>query len=331
VKRHSVVLAALAGATALALSACSGSPDPVDPGAAPETGSGSGETTTLRYGSFSTGTGARQVLYADEKGYFEEEGIDLEVTTLQSTASLASLLASGELEVANVSYQPALNALAAGIDIRPLATVQALQDDMQTVWAREDSGVDSLEDLEGTRFGVASVGGYGELLLRESLTQAGLNADSVTFTEVAPPETIAALERGDIDAAHLPSPFAAAVLNNPESPLTRVYDFAETPTLKGIAQAGLWANGAWANENPDAADAFLRAVERAAEELEADPALDVEYLARLGKFEPGIAERMPLEHWVGEVRPDDVQQVADLMVEHGMLEEGAVDVDDVVA
>jgi NitT/TauT family transport system substrate-binding protein len=328
INRHPVTIAALMGAAALVLSGCS-SPDTAPPEENEGSRPGAQETVTVAYGSFSTGTSARQVLYADEKGYFEEEGIELEVTTLMSTPSLASLLASGELDVATVSYQPAFNALAAGIDIRVLATIQAVQEGMQTVWVHEDSGIKSLEDLEeGARFGIASVGGYGELLLRESMEQAGLSMDNITFTEVAPPEAAAALERGDIDAAHLPSPFAAAIMNAADSPLTRMYDFADTPTLTGMVQGGLWANGQFADENPDVVEGFLRAVERAAAELEADPELDVEYLARLGKLEPAIAGLMPLERWVGKVTTEDLEVVIDLMVEHGMLEEGAVNVDD---
>lgn len=309
----------------LLLAGCGNSGDTSETGAS---GPSKDNPVTVKYGSFSTGTAARQVLVAQDKGFFADEGIHLEITTLMSTAALGSLLASGEVGVANLTYQPAFDALAAGIDIKMLSGVQAIQPGMQTVYARKDSGITSLKDLKGKKFAVSSLGGYGEMLLAESLKEYGMSISDVTMVEVSPPETIGALERGDVDAAHLASPYRAAVKTNPQSPLTEVYDFYDTKALQSLGQSALVANGTWLEKNKGTADAFMRAVNKAAEFLNSNEEEDRVYLAKLGKFNPEQVKEIPLEKWVGgQTGKSQLQHVLELMDRNGQIESDSVDLD----
>lgn len=322
--KHPAKIAVVA-AILLLLTGCGGNGDASDASAADPS---KDNPVTVKYGSFSTGTAARQVLVAQDKGFFEEEGINLEITTLMSTSALGSLLASGEVDIANLTYQPAFDALAAGIDIKMLSAVQAIQPGMQTVYAREDSGFQSLKDLKGKKFAVSSLGGYGEMLLAESLKEQGMSIDDVTMVEVSPPETIGALERGDIDAAHLASPFRAAVKTNPQSPLTEIYDFYDTKVVQGLGQSALVANGGWLEENKGTADAFMRAVNKAAEFLDSNEDEDRAYLEKLGKFKPEQVKEIPLEKWVGDTTgKSDLQHILDLMDANGQIDKNSVDLD----
>src|SRR5699024_144919 len=127
--------------------------------------------------------------------------------------------------------------------VKVLSTVQNIEPGMQTLWVAKDSGIESLEDLveNGGSIAVASVGGFQELLTREALVQAGLDDSKVEFIGVSPTEMIAALERGDVAAAGLTPPSRAGALIDSDSPVVELYDFADTPSLSGLAQGGLWA------------------------------------------------------------------------------------------
>ena len=285
-------------------------------------------TKTISYGSFSTGTGARQVLVAEKEGMFAKHDLQLETTTLMSTSALAQLVATGDANIANLTYQPAFNAMAAGVDLRMISGVQKLQDGMQTVYVRKDSGIKAIEDLRGKKIAVASLGGYGESMVAEALETAGLTLKDVTMVEVAPPETIAAVERGDVDAGHLTPPSRAALVTKGESDLEMLIDFNSIPSLTGMPQGALVTTNKYYEENRETVDAFLTAVQDAAALLEEDPKQDTEYLAELGKFDLAVAENMVLESWVGgDTSKEDLQRVVDLMVKHGQLQEGAVDLD----
>lgn len=285
-------------------------------------------TKTISYGSFSTGTGARQVLVAEKEGMFAKHDLQLETTTLMSTSALAQLVATGDANIANLTYQPAFNAMAAGVDLRMISGVQKLQDGMQAVYVRKDSGIKAIEDLRGKKIAVASLGGYGESMVAEALETAGLTLKDVTMVEVAPPETIAAVERGDVDAGHLTPPSRAALVTKGESDLEMLIDFNSIPSLTGMPQGALVTTNKYYEENRETVDAFLTAVQDAAALLEEDPKQDTEYLAELGKFDLAVAENMVLESWVGgDTSKEDLQRVVDLMVKHGQLQEGAVDLD----
>ncbi|MFC7400952.1 ABC transporter substrate-binding protein [Citricoccus sp. GCM10030269] len=315
---------ALAVASVLLLTACSST---TETGANSNADGGSAEGT-VNYGSFSTGTGARQVLVAEDMGLFEDHGIDLEITTLMSTSALAQLVASGDADIANLTYQPAFNAMAAGVELRMLSGVQKLQDGMQTVYVKEDSGIESIEDLRGKKIAVASLGGYGESMVAEALETAGMTLDDVTMVEVSPPETTAAIQRGDVDAGHLTPPSRAAVEAEDGQGLEMLIDFNSIPSLEGMPQGALVTSADYYEGHEDLIGNFMDAVDEAAQALEEDPEQDTKYLAELGKFEPSIAENIVLETWVGgETTREDLQRVVDLMVEHGQLQEGSVDLD----
>lgn len=325
-RRRNVVATTLLASLALTLSAC-GQND------ASAQDNGTDEQVVINFGSFATGTASRQVLYAEEAGYFDEEGIDLRIESQQSTATIAQLTATGDFDLSYLTFQPAMSAIASGIDVKVLSTVQNIEPGMQTLWVAKDSGIESLEDLveNGGSIAVASVGGFQELLTREALVQAGLDDSKVEFIGVSPTEMIAALERGDVAAAGLTPPSRAGALIDPDAPVVELYDFADTPSIAGLAQGGLWANKKFLDENPEAIDGFMQAVERAAEELEEDPALDLQYLAELGNLEPDLASEMVLETWVGDVSVEQTQEVIDLMVKHDTLKEGQVSADAIVA
>lgn len=324
--KKNILTTTLLAALALSLSACGDSD-------ASAQGAGTDEQVVINFGSFATGTASRQVLYAEEAGYFDEEGIDLRIESQQSTASIAQLTATGDFDLSYLTFQPAMSAIASGIDVKVLSTVQNIEPGMQTLWVAKDSGIESLADLveNGGSIAVASVGGFQELLTREALVQAGLNDSQIEFVGISPSEMIAALERGDIAAAGLTPPSRAGALIDPDSQVVELYDFADTPSISGLAQGGLWANEDFLKENPEAIDGFMRAVERAAAELGEDPELDLQYLADLGNLEPDLAAEMVLESWVGDVSVEQTQEVIDLMVDHDMLKEGQVSADAIVA
>ncbi|MGM7669847.1 ABC transporter substrate-binding protein [Microbacterium sp. A93] len=297
----------------------------------PDSGSNAaddGGSTSVSYGSFSTGTGARQVLVAEDLGLFEERGIELDTTTLMSTSALAQLVASGDADIANLTYQPAFNAMAAGVDLRMITGVQKLQDGMQTVYVKKDAGITSMEDLRGKKIAVASLGGYGESMVAEALETAGMTLNDVTMVEVAPPETIAAIQRGDVDAGHLTPPSRASLESQGDSDLEMLIDFNSIPALEGMPQGALVTTTEYQEGNQEIVGDFLEATNEAAQALEEDPQRDTEYLSELGKFEMPVAENMVLEEWVGgETSREDLQRVVDLMVKHGQLQEGSVDLD----
>jgi NitT/TauT family transport system substrate-binding protein len=299
--------AALAGG--LLLAACGG-------------GASADEGDPFTVGSLSTGIASRELVEAVDSGYLKEAGFTVSVEKLRSDAQLTPLMANGEMPVAYLTYVTTMTALNAGIPLRMVSGTQRLEPEIQTAWSRSDSPIATAADMRGARVGVSSVGGFGNVLFGEALAGAGLTLDDVTLTEVAFSDMAAALERGDIDVAWLPAPFAAAERIKPDSRLRQIIDFNDVGSLAGLPQGGIAATAEFAAENPRALAALREQQLRTADELAADPERDRQLQIRLGGYDPSIAAELPLQRYAGSFTAEELARLQDLMITYGLLPAG---------
>jgi NitT/TauT family transport system substrate-binding protein len=291
------------------LAACGGGPS-VDEGA------------PFTVGSVSTGITSRELIDAVDRGYLADAGFTVSVEKLRADAQLTPLMANGEMPAAYLTYVTTLTALNAGIPLRMVSGIQRLEPGIQTAWTRAGSPITGAADLRGARIGVSSVGGLGNVLFGEALAKAGLTLDDVTLTEVAFGDMAPALERGDIDVAWLPAPFAAAERIKPGSRLRQIIDFNDVGSLAGLPQGGIAATAEFAAENPRALTALREVQQRVADELAADPERDRQLQIRLGGYSPDIASELPLQRYAGGFSVDDLSRLQDLMITYGLLPAG---------
>ncbi len=147
---------------------------------------------------------------AQDKGWFEEEGLDLSACESYVTGmALASALARGDIEVAYICLVPAINAYAnAGVPIKIVAG---------THWAGyglvvNPDKIGAVEDLEkpDIRIGCVREGGPVDVLLQKVIDGYGLDRDEVLsrVQRMNPPKQVLAIQTGQIDAAFLPEHWA---------------------------------------------------------------------------------------------------------------------------
>ena len=141
-----------------------------------------------------------------DRGYFRDEGLDVEFVPTKTTSETALLLAAGQVDFAGVGSDPALfNAMESGIDLKMLASaaVFTARSHASGVVVRQDhldaSSYRDGRDLRGMTIAVSSV--QSQLYVEQLLTQAGLVGTDVQFTTLAPPDMVPALKNGAIDAA----------------------------------------------------------------------------------------------------------------------------------
>lgn len=284
------------------------------------------ETTTLTYGTFSTGLSSKEVLVADELGYFEDVGLEVEFNNVATTQALVPLLASGQVDMGYLSYQPAYSAVAAGVDLGLVDAVQALQDGMQALFVRKDSEIASLDDVKGKKIGLVSVGGYGDILLGEALDTVGLTIQDVELVEVAFPNMVSSLEQNVIDVAWLPSVFIPIAVNDKDERSKMLLDYNSVPSLNGLAQGGSVALKSFIEQNPNTVAAYREAVQRAADYLAENPDFDMQFNATALDVPEEILAGLTLPPYEGTVSVEDLQRVMDLQLKYDQLA-GPVDVD----
>jgi putative hydroxymethylpyrimidine transport system substrate-binding protein len=121
------------------------------------------------------------LVVAQEKGFFAEQDLDVEIVEPADPNDPPKLVAAGMADVA-ISYQPQLHLqVAAGLPVARIGTLVATP--LNTLLALVDGPVDSIADLKGRRVGY-SVGGFEEALLGTMLERHGLAPSDVTLVNV---------------------------------------------------------------------------------------------------------------------------------------------------
>ncbi len=121
------------------------------------------------------------IIIADERGYFAEAGLKVEIIAPSDPADPPKLVAAGRADIA-VSYQPQLILQAA--EGLPLVRVGTLVDTpLNALVVLRNGPIAKIADLKGRKIGF-SVGGVEEAVLTAMLGRHGLKLADVTLVNV---------------------------------------------------------------------------------------------------------------------------------------------------
>ncbi|MDK9736447.1 ABC transporter substrate-binding protein [Vibrio sp. D404a] len=116
------------------------------------------------------------IVIAHERGYFEEQGLEVEIQEPADPSTPAKLVAAGRVDLA-VTYQPSLTMdVTAGLPLVRASTLIATP--LNTLMVLDNGKNDSLADLKGKKIGIA-IAGNEEATIGTMLAQ-----ENVAFTDV---------------------------------------------------------------------------------------------------------------------------------------------------
>src|SRR3954449_6197286 len=156
---------------------------------------------------------------AQDKGFFKDEGLEVDLIVLDSGAKVIAPLGTGELDVGSGALSVGFwNALIRGVKFRIVADRGHTEPGYlyQTVFMRKDlidSGFKSLKDLKGMRMGFAAQGVTALSLLNEATKFAGIRFEDVIPVYLSFPQQIAALQNKALDGTMLIEPQATVAVN----------------------------------------------------------------------------------------------------------------------
>ena len=177
------------------------------------------EETTLRMGIMGS-IDAVPLVIANEKGYFKEEGINLDLQIFNAAKDRDAALQAGQLdgvladEVAISIYQNS------GIDMR----ITGATNGSWTLVAAKDSGINTGEDLKGKKVGISEKTMI-DYLAYYIATENGLESSDIETVAIpAMPARLEALRNNQIDAAILPAPFNDTAVADGGIEITKIYN-----------------------------------------------------------------------------------------------------------
>lgn len=177
-----------------------------------------GETTaTVTFGTLPIAAVA-EVFIAQDRGFFEDRNIELEIERITGATQAVPELASGDLDVASGSIGAGVyNSIAQGVPVRAVADQTqywAEQPSGNRFWIREElySEGMSFSDLpEDPTVAINAEAGSMDYLLGRLLQANDMGWDEVSVTEMPFPDMIAAMGSGEIDACTIPDPLGLQV------------------------------------------------------------------------------------------------------------------------
>lgn len=165
--------------------------------------------TPLRLASASLPSMAMGLVAAAE-GYFDAEGLPVEVVDCVNGKDCIARIVSGQADISIVSDTSLVLALHAGHKLELISTVASSRRSNQLV-ARADRGIVQGYDLRGRRIGYLA-GTSSHFYTETFLSFYGLTTRDVTLVRLDPQRPIDALLRGEVDAAGLYHPFGGQAL-----------------------------------------------------------------------------------------------------------------------
>ena len=168
------------------------------------------EKTDLRIG-FIPITCATPIIMSEPLGFYEKYGFNAEVVKMPSWGAVRDSAIAGELDAYHmlapmpIAMTLGLGSSAFGVK---LASIENINGQAITVANKYKDKINGPADFKGFTIGVPFPYSMHNLLLRYYLATGGIDPDKdVKIRAVPPPDSIAQLVAGDIDAYLMPDPF----------------------------------------------------------------------------------------------------------------------------
>lgn len=212
-----------------------------------------------------------------EKGYFAEQGIEIELTKNPLLPNLMAQLLGGNLDVSGYGVGAGFfNAVKRGDPVKIVAPMGGnpskpgvqVGTSAAALMVRKDllqsGAVKTAADLKGKTCAVNALGVLTEYILSQRLALGGLDISDIKLKTMPFPQIAAALKSGALDCGLLPPALALKV--SKEKAANRLYNDYEV----GMQGLVLVYNTKWAEKNPDTARRFMVAYLKALRDLQLD-------------------------------------------------------------
>lgn len=211
---------------------------------------------------------------AQEKGWYEQEGLEVEFQEGQGSSSTSQLVASGQTTFGFVSPIAAIQTIAGGGKIKYIFGLH--QKDGSGVMVPAGRGITQPKDLEGKSCAISPFG-YIHQLLPAFFAKSGIDSSKVKVVTVPFDALLPSVADGRLDA-HCESlswgePISLATKYNQKPTFIPFAKYGVAPMGHGII-----VNQAFLDSNPEAVKGFLRASLKGIRYAADNPKLAVELL-----------------------------------------------------
>src|SRR5262245_60873578 len=246
---------------------------------------GSDKLTKVRMGLAARSTTSMPFFVAKERGFFREEGLDVELIVMQAIQTIQATMGNST-QFASATGS-AMSAAVSGADIRVILAVT----DQPSFDLIVQPNITSVQQLRGKKIGTGGVGSLAEILARRILLAHNVRPEEVVILATGPSHmTYLSLKAKVIDAAPLQMPLTFTAQDEGFRKLASAADVYRS------VQGGLATTKAMLSEHPELVTKVVRAMMRATRLIKSDRKYAIDFLkgpwVDLGKNADKIAARV---------------------------------------
>jgi NitT/TauT family transport system substrate-binding protein len=201
---------------------------------------------------------------SEQLGYFQAEGLDVEISDFAGGAKALQALVGGSADVVSGAFEHTINMQSKNQFIEAFVLQGRAPQIALGVSTKTMPNYKSLADLRGKKIGVSAPGSSTNMVANLVLSRAGIKASEVSYVGVGTAAgALAALRSGQIDAMSNTDPVMTMLEQKGD-----VKIISDTRTLKGTNEvfggpmpaACLYATAEFVQKNPNTCQALANAI-----------------------------------------------------------------------
>ena len=224
-------------------------------------------------------------------GYFESEGLDLDMLDEPSGVSAEDAMLSGQVNGVVGFYDHNIDLQGLGKPTLSVVQLDWVPGEVELVAASKADQIKSPADFKGKNLGVTGLGSSTNFLTQYLAVKNGVPIDQIHSVAVGAGDTfIAAMKQGTIDAGMTTEPTISRMLKSGDAKILVDMRTAEgtKAALGGTYPAAcLYMQTAWVNQNKATAQKLANAFVKTLKWIQTHTAAE-------------IADKMPQDYWVGD-------------------------------
>jgi NitT/TauT family transport system substrate-binding protein len=238
-----------------------------------------------------------QFAVADQRGFLKAEGVKLNIRWYIAGTDLPSMWGAGNIHLGTATATMVVPIAAAGQEIYNIAPQSDIAGVQQIVLGRKAQEiVKSPKDFERLKIGMPK-GASVTMAIQNMARTHGVDFSKIQFVNLAPPDAVTALAKGDIDAMAAWAPWTFRAVKEAGGRIYFTGNRSYIPGKEGPVDwlhvhAGVVASGKMVRENPNTLKAVLRALRKATDSINSDREGAVKIVAREMKIDEALAREI---------------------------------------
>jgi NitT/TauT family transport system substrate-binding protein len=284
------------------------------------------EAKKIKLGIISS-TNLLPVFLAQEKGWYQEAGLDVETIEMKGGATIIPAILGGSIQIGFSNVISVMLAQSAGLDIKIVCNSHnegytkkvgepgGYATSTPGLFVLQNSGIRDPKDLEGKKIAVNAIKNIDWMAVWDWMDKNNADPKKVIWVETDFPKMIPALMGKKVDAVEAGEPQKAILRSQGATLLVNtLHDLRP-----GLIIASFVAKEEWISKNSILVQGFVSATVKGQDYLNAHPEERNKLFIQYTKTSPEIVKNITWPQWTSKVDFDGMHFLIKLCQKHGLL------------